>query len=377
MLAMAAVAFVACDNGSGEETAPGIELAPGTAQTLTLYADQTAATPSGGISFTTTGPWRATVSETRASEIDWITLSPDHGDAAGSYTLRITLDVNTSGADRKATITIECGTTKITITVEQKATTEEGEIPDDGEEPVPGTPERLVSQIVYSYADDTYTESETMTFTYDDRNRITKVEDIYKDNGNGADKRQFLYEYGDGVIDVTTVYSSADNSFKDESENYKAYLNSSGYITRAEWADGTVVTYTYDSGNHLIQVDEGEEQEKYVWENGNVVETCYTYPGEDPYINRYTYYEEYTNKANFDLYYDFFVWDEELGVTGRLGVLNRNHLKQVRGQGSQSGKDDLDVVYEFDDEGYVTKFTQQYPGTTIPRVYTVTYIDAK
>ncbi|MFR0894555.1 MAG: BACON domain-containing protein [Alistipes onderdonkii] len=45
---------------------------------------------------------------------------PDHGDAAGDYTITITLGVNTTGKNRRATVMIECGGTKITITVEQK-----------------------------------------------------------------------------------------------------------------------------------------------------------------------------------------------------------------------------------------------------------------
>ncbi|HIW65464.1 MAG TPA: DUF4595 domain-containing protein [Candidatus Alistipes intestinipullorum] len=374
---VATAAFVACDSGSGETTGADIELAPGTAKNITLYANQTAATPAEGISFTTTGPWRATVTETRASEVDWITLSADHGDAAGDYTITITLDVNTSGADRKATITIESGTTKITITVEQKATTEEGEIPDDGEDPQPGAPERLISQILYEYESSSYAETETVDFTYDDQNRITRVENVYKENGETSDIRKFLYEYGEGVIHVTTIYSSSDNSFKDESESYTAYLNEAGYVTRAEWNDGTEVTYTYDDENRLILVEEEGESEEYVWENGNLVETRYTYKEEEPYINRYGYYEEYPNKENFDLYYDFFSWDEELGLTGRLGVANRNLLKQVRGQGSQAGKDDIDISYEFDDEGYVTKYSQRYSPTSEPRVYTINYTEAK
>lgn len=64
-----------------------------------------------------------------------MTVSPDHGDAAGDYTITITLGVNTTGKNRRATVMIECGGTKITITVEQKGTTEEGEVPGEGDEP--------------------------------------------------------------------------------------------------------------------------------------------------------------------------------------------------------------------------------------------------
>ena len=370
LLVLTTVAFAACDSGSDKEAGSDIQLAPGVSKNLTLYADQTSAAD-GDISFTTTGPWRATIAETR-SEVDWITLSSDHGDAAGDYTIRITLGVNTSGADRKAIITIECGATKITITVEQKATTAEGEIPGEGGGVVPDTPEKLVAQILYSYEDSSYQERETIDFTYDALNRLVEVEDVCTENGSKSDSRKFLYEYGDGVINVTTVYSSKDNSFKDESESYTAYLNEAGYVIRAVWSDGSTNTYTYDKDNQLIRVDSYGERAEYVWENGNLVESRYYYDknGSQPYsTNTYAYCEDEL-RENIDFYYDFFSWDEELGLLGRLGVLNRNRLKSVR---SQDGKDDLDVTYTLDSEGCVTKYSQQYSPTSTPRVYTVTY----
>ena len=136
----AAAAFCACSDDNGGDGGKDIQLAPGTPKDYTIFADETSGTPSEGISFTTTGPWCATVAETRAEvsggSPSWVTVSPDHGDAAGDYTITIGFGVNATGKDRRATITIECGSTKITITVEQKGTTEEGEVPDEGDEPV-------------------------------------------------------------------------------------------------------------------------------------------------------------------------------------------------------------------------------------------------
>ena len=156
-LLMGVVALTACSDDNGDGTGKDIQLAPGTPKDYTIFADETSGTPSEGISFTTTGPWRVTVVQTRADAFDsgevtpsWVTVSPDHGDAAGDYTISISLGVNTSGQDRKATITIECGGTKITITVEQKGTTEDGKVPDDGDEPVVPTGAQLVSE-VYHY----------------------------------------------------------------------------------------------------------------------------------------------------------------------------------------------------------------------------------
>lgn len=376
LTAMAAVGLAACDGGGDDkQPTPDLTLAPGTAQELTLYADQTA-TPTEGISFTTTGPWRATVSETRASEVDWITLSQDHGDAAGSYTLGITLAVNTSGADRRATITIECGATKITITVEQKGTTEQGEVPGT-EEPAPGTPSKLISQIYHSERDLLNNEYiEASYYTYDDQNRLIKIKEI--DKGiETTESREFQFEYGEGTVHVTSVYSeNAAESFKDEPVNYTAYLNEAGYVTRAEWEDGRTVIYTYDDQNRLIRVEEDGAQADFIWKNGNIVETRIFYPDdEEPSSYHYTYYEEFPNKENFDLYYEDFSWNEELRIAGLTGIGNSHLVKQCRGV--RDAKGDFDATYEFDDEGYVTSYTESYTPNTSSRIYEITYIDAK
>ena len=84
----------------------------------TVSADDTQS--ARGVTFTTEGAWTSTIAETRAEAPAWISISPDRGDAAGSYTLKITLEPNTSGASRTATIVITCGTSKIEITVTQE-----------------------------------------------------------------------------------------------------------------------------------------------------------------------------------------------------------------------------------------------------------------
>lgn len=70
--------------------------------------------------------------------------------AAGDYTITDHARSEYDGKDRRATVMIECGGTKITITVEQKGTTEEGEIPDDSDEPA--VPARLLISEMKSYS---------------------------------------------------------------------------------------------------------------------------------------------------------------------------------------------------------------------------------
>lgn len=53
------------------------------------------------VSFTTTGAWTSQVVpvSTKGAQPMWVSISPDHGDEAGTYTLEITLEPNDTGDD--------------------------------------------------------------------------------------------------------------------------------------------------------------------------------------------------------------------------------------------------------------------------------------
>ena len=136
-----ALGMVGCsdDEGTGNGS---VTLEQGVSSVQTIYADETSLGKGEGITFTTSGPWYAQVEEVLADDVhssvrasgvsaravDWITLSQDRGDAAGEYTLYITLTVNDTGEARKAIIRIICGDAVVTITIEQGARTEAGEL---------------------------------------------------------------------------------------------------------------------------------------------------------------------------------------------------------------------------------------------------------
>ena len=60
----------------------------------TISADDTQS--ARGVTFSTEGAWTSAITQTRTEAPDWISVSPDHGDAAGTYTLKITLEPNES-----------------------------------------------------------------------------------------------------------------------------------------------------------------------------------------------------------------------------------------------------------------------------------------
>lgn len=137
-------------------------------QNQTAFADDTDKT----IRFTATQDWRTEVdyTGTKATE-PWVTLDPPSGEA-GEVTVSVTLGKNFTGVNRRAVIKIICGGTTITVIIEQKAETENGEIPDeqpDLPEPGPHPDARRIAE-VRTYEDGDY----RVFFNYDDKGRITK-----------------------------------------------------------------------------------------------------------------------------------------------------------------------------------------------------------
>ena len=245
---LAALAFAACEDDNGDNPKDTIEITGGsTAQVI--YADQTASEDGGGLTFTTSGPWRAEVvdvTESRAANTaDWVLLSQTSGDAAGEYTIQITLAVNTTGRDRKAEIRIICGQTVITVTVEQRGTTEAGK------------PARLVSSITYEpqYCPaDLYGYADPMTFNfgYDMFGRVVLLQiEVIENSGT----RTLKSELDRGVQGRITVTDTEDN---DWSETYTLTLDDCGRVATAQTEDYSgphTYDFTYGDDDRLALVE--------------------------------------------------------------------------------------------------------------------------
>ena len=70
------------------------------------------------VKFTATAAWSADVADTKASS--WLSVQPTSG-GAGSVTMTVTAQPNTTDKARSATVTIQCGTVKQSFTVKQDA----------------------------------------------------------------------------------------------------------------------------------------------------------------------------------------------------------------------------------------------------------------
>ncbi|WP_418697413.1 BACON domain-containing protein [Bacteroides sp.] len=126
---------------SDKEETGGVRLTDGTKTNQTIYADETS-DAGDGIRFTADGPWTAEVlgTPTRSGDASWIRLSRYSGDKAGDYAISVSISANYTGADRVAYIRITCGASALTITVLQKATTEDGELPTEQDRTYDGKP---------------------------------------------------------------------------------------------------------------------------------------------------------------------------------------------------------------------------------------------
>ena len=121
LLAIAAF-FVGCDN---KEKRPEIIVESESSRTQTMYADQTEGI--NGVTIFTAGAWSSAITEGIVKSVNavtptWLSINPSSGAVAGMYTIVISIEPNTTGADRTATITITCNGEEITIAVTQKAT---------------------------------------------------------------------------------------------------------------------------------------------------------------------------------------------------------------------------------------------------------------
>lgn len=253
--------FVSC---SDNEENKSIQVTDGQQLTQEVFADETQSQQA--VSFTTTAAWKSSITTgapTRAGGAGWISIDPDHGDAAGTYTISITLTPNLTGSDRTAEIRILCAGEEIVISVSQKATKKDGTTP---------ATVRLVKRIEeyneWSDVDDkgnmiSGIETETTTFQYDSEGRLVKYEYKYQEFDE-PHYSTFSYPAA-GSITVKTVDYERDRNGDgviDEQDyvTYTATVNGNGYIVSIsangvdEEDEGSRMTY--DAGGYLIKWEE-------------------------------------------------------------------------------------------------------------------------
>lgn len=190
-----------------------------------LFADETQS--SEGIKFSTTGAWSSSISGvTKANNAaTWLSVSPASGDAAGDYTISISLEPNTTGEDRTAQINIVCNGTTIKIVVEQKSVTDSGEKPEI----------KLATIRAIDVLTSDGLEEYSMQFTYDDQNRIVKWAET---------------EAGEAMFETGATYST--DKIVLETIEYGGNGDNTNYITK--------MTATLNGANYVETISVRDEQ---------------------------------------------------------------------------------------------------------------------
>lgn len=269
VLSAAAFLATACNEGNDHSGDYGQIKVPDTRELQqTASADDTQA--SKGVTFTTDGAWTSTITSTRADAPDWITISPDHGDAAGTYTLKITLEPNTTAETREARITITCGTSKIEIIITQTGSGTPEDPDDPSIDPSPQS-KWLVSRIDCFVVDEDDEWSVNFAFEYDQDRRLTKLllDDITNSGYNIAypDSRTIMIE--NLPIDNREFYTvTLDEKGRAEEVAVRYTGAESGELRQ---------TYAYDANGYCTASDMYNLNEKdlhshleFTWQSGNL-----------------------------------------------------------------------------------------------------------
>ena len=381
------------DDGGGDDKP--VKLSPDTKQEQQVYADdKQASTP---IKFTATAPWTATVSEVatkaEAGKIDWLELSAYSG-KAGNVSLTMTLSPNYTGQDRKAEIRIVCGDAAVVITVEQKGTTESGEVPEDPDKPEqPDLKNRIkrIEKYWYNETGGLDPLDEYYEFEYDETDRVKTIK---------------WFEYGDEVSDVTvevntTITYNASSILYESKQTEKDGTSTS----TSDWTasivlengravsgeikefydrnDGTTDTYLsnytfhYDEAEQLIKavkrepVENGPErvyEYQLTWKNGNPIQVEGFEGQTKKFIDEATY-GTIENNTNIDLNWLFLLDSEGWtfgtnDITDIFSIMGYNMGKRPKNMvetvTNTSEHADLPSTYhyEFDDKGRINKITE-------------------
>lgn len=232
-------------------------------QNQTVYANETEKT----IRFTATEAWQTqvdyiTAKSMAASADNWVTLDPPRGEA-GEVAIKVTLGLNTTGSDRRAEVKITCGKTTVSVVIEQKGKTAEGEVP---------APLKKVNTVeireITNSEEGSSERKDLYTFKYDERGRL--VQQSLLENNGMETVLQLSYEVA-GEVRITE---------QRESEQWIVTLNEQGHATQLEVKgsyggyNDQVYTFGYDADGHLMKEswkDHSSEVEyiEYSWENGN------------------------------------------------------------------------------------------------------------
>lgn len=349
---------VSCSDDDDNKDPKEIELAKGMKQEQTVYADGNG--ENGGIRFTAVADWTATVTEVpvvrseQAATVDWLTLSAYSG-GAGEHTLTMTIADNRTGKARKAEITIRCGGTKITVTVEQKAEKEDGSVM-EAAKPVKKIIYRAEQNSDKVDSETDHAENFDKTFAYDGQGRVVRIETQYTQYGESW---TVTHSFDYGVVGEIAVTVTSNKYENDEPDYYRARLDERGnVVTLQEQVEGKYVdyiafAYTEDGRFQQWKDFEYESEGNFSYTDGFLSKyeyISYRYQGEDeayefPLATAYA--NKYPNNGAID-FLGYIMMDDDydyLFYIGRLGKSSDYLLE------SFPAGDDSELKYDYGEYG--------------------------
>lgn len=337
LLLVSTLLLAACGDGDKTQSGDfGLIQVPDVSQLVQMAE---AGTGSSSVSFTTEAAWSASIRDAGTEQApDWITLQPDHGDQAGSYTVQITLQPNTGEQSRTALITITCGSSEIEISVTQKASASGS---DEGQLRAPNG--RLVRITEYENDKAEY----FITFNYDNDNRLISI--LTSDDAGMASVEsswEFQYKSASQLV-ITEKYYDKDivhgNTWVCEGmgldePNDGTSIRSATVTDLTDPSTTRIYTFEYEAGllaNVYIDTSfEGtpswQDEGHYIYQDENCsqirwkreVIQSFTYDGS---VHKHTYeYERLHQLQRFDPGL-FFIYESDmlrsLGLLGPTGSL--------------------------------------------------------
>lgn len=178
-----------------------------------------------GVTFTTEASWTSSIVQTRAEAPDWVSITPDHGDGAGTYTVRIVLDTNPYEEARTARIAIESGPSRIEIVVTQEGT-------DNPIVPFSNRITRIENRSqIYRGGPGSTPEVDwiaTINFLYDDLGRVTSILlDETPENLANNIEHVITLAYGSNTLKIST------SSEEFPAQTYNVTLDAAGRAVAA------------------------------------------------------------------------------------------------------------------------------------------------
>lgn len=293
--------FVACLGDDNKNEGGNITMTPAQKENLSQQVGASD-TEAKSVTFTTTDAWSSSIKAVRSTDVEWVKITPDHGDAAGTYTVAITFDANETGKERQAQIIISCGETKITILIEQSADDNTDDDDDDDEPTVGGTPIQYefpgpkiksIKQYSLTAEGELQKLKSTYSFVYE-RELLKEVTQRWSEDEYDYEKYSFTYPKfaGDNLVMKCDQWMQVNSTHEYIGYENVMEVNEKGQIISfyQPGYEDEIGTLEYDE-DQLVRLNDadGGGYTKYSWNNWNMVSQKFDETGNGEYVKIHTF----------------------------------------------------------------------------------------